>query len=61
MDLSKVSPGRREVLERIALYERERRFDEDVENDPPAPVLLPPRRRGSQLPPRRLYFCLDIT
>lgn len=41
MDLSKVSPGRREVLERIALYERERRFDEDVENDPPAPVLLP--------------------
>ena len=27
----------------------------------PAPVLLPPRRRGSQLPPRRLYFCLDIT
>ena len=41
MDLSKVSPGRREVLERIAQYERERRFDEDVENDPPAPVLLP--------------------
>ena len=27
----------------------------------PAPVLLPPCRRGSQLPPRRLYFCLDIT
>lgn len=41
MDLSKVSPGRREVLERIERYERERRFDEDVENDPPAPVLLP--------------------
>ena len=41
MDLSKVSPGRREVLERIEQYEREGRFDEDVENDPPAPVLMP--------------------
>lgn len=41
MDLTKVSPERREVLERRARYEAERRFDEDVENDPPAPVLMP--------------------
>lgn len=41
MDLTKVSPGRREILERIAKYEAEGRFDEDVENDPPAPVLMP--------------------
>lgn len=41
MDLNNVAPDRREVLEKIALYERQRRFDEDVENDPPAPVLLP--------------------
>ena len=40
-DLTKVSPGRREVLEKIALYESERRFDEDVENDPPTKPLLP--------------------
>ena len=43
MDLNNVAPDRREVLEKIALYERQRRFDEDVENDPPAPVLLPDR------------------
>ena len=41
MDLTNVSPGRREVLERIALFERQRRFDEDVENDPPTVTLLP--------------------
>lgn len=41
MDLEKVSEGRREVLARIAQYEAEGRFDEDVENDPPAPVLMP--------------------
>ena len=34
MDLNNVAPDRREVLEKIALYERQRRFDEDVENDP---------------------------
>ncbi len=36
-----LSEGRREVLEKIALYEKEGRFDEDVENDPEAPELLP--------------------
>ncbi len=41
MDLTNVSPDRREVLEKIALYEREERFDEDVENDPPTIVLTP--------------------
>ena len=41
MDLTNVSPDRREVLERIALFERQRRFDEDVENDPPTVTLLP--------------------
>lgn len=41
MDLSKVSPQRREILNRIAEYERTGRFDEDVENDPEAPELLP--------------------
>ncbi|MBQ8658312.1 MAG: 1-acyl-sn-glycerol-3-phosphate acyltransferase [Clostridia bacterium] len=41
MDESKVSPARREILEKIKQYEREGRFDEDVENDPPAPELLP--------------------
>lgn len=40
-DLTKVSPNRREILEKIALYESERRFDEDVENDPPTKPLLP--------------------
>ena len=40
-DLMKVSPDRREVLEKIALYESERRFDEDVEDDPPTKPLLP--------------------
>lgn len=33
--------GRRAVLEKIAQYEREGRFDEDVEDDPPSKVLLP--------------------
>ena len=36
-----LSPDRREVLQRIQEYEKARRFDEDVENDPPAPELLP--------------------
>lgn len=35
MDLNNVAPDRREVLEKIALYERQRRFDEDMENDRP--------------------------
>ncbi len=41
MDLSKVSNGRRQVLERIEDYERQGRFHEPVEEDPPAPELLP--------------------
>lgn len=41
MDLSKVSPERRAVLKRIEEYEKEGKFDADVENDPPAPELLP--------------------
>ena len=35
------SPERLAILEKIAQYEREERFDEDVENDPPSRVLLP--------------------
>ena len=41
MDLTKISPERLEVLERIKEYEKAGRFDEDVENDPEAPELLP--------------------
>ena len=41
MDLTKISPQRREILEKIRLYEKEGRFDEDVENDPEAKELLP--------------------
>ena len=41
MDLSKVSPAKREVLERIALYEKEGKFHESVEEDPPAKELTP--------------------
>ena len=41
MDETKLSPDRVEVLKRITEYERDGRFDEDVENDPPAPELLP--------------------
>ena len=35
------SPERLAILEKITLLEREGRFDEDVENDPPSRVLLP--------------------
>lgn len=41
MDMEKISPQKRELLEKIARYEREGKFDEPVENDPPAPVLMP--------------------
>ena len=41
MDLSKISPERRAVLERIEEYERAGRFNEDLEDDPDAPELLP--------------------
>ncbi len=41
LDMEKISPDRREILQKIEQYEREGRFDEDVENDPPAPELLP--------------------
>ncbi len=36
-----LAPDRLQVLKKIELYEREGRFDEDVEDDPPAPVLTP--------------------
>lgn len=38
---SKKDPGRVAILEKIALYEREGLFDQDVEEDPESPVLLP--------------------
>ena len=41
MDLSKISAERLEILNRIEEYEKEGRFHESVENDPPAPELLP--------------------
>ena len=41
MDITKISPERLEVLARIQEYEKAGRFDEDVENDPEAPELLP--------------------
>ncbi len=41
MDVTKVSEERRAVLQKIKEYERLSRFDEDVEDDPPAPELLP--------------------
>ena len=41
MDLTKISPEKAEVLKRIKEYEKEGRFHECVENDPPAPELLP--------------------
>lgn len=36
-----MSEDRKKILQRIAQFEREGRFDEDVEEDPPAPVLMP--------------------
>lgn len=41
MDVTKVSEERRAVLQKIKEYERLSHFDEDVEDDPPAPELLP--------------------
>lgn len=41
MDETKLSPDRKEVLDRIKEYEKKGLFDQDVENDPPAPELLP--------------------
>ena len=41
MDLSKISPERQEILNRILQYEKEKKFDVPVENDPDAPELLP--------------------
>ena len=46
MDISKVSEERRAILAKIEQFEREGRFDEDVENDPPAPELLPEQVYG---------------
>ena len=41
MDLSKVSEGRKQVLDKIREYERQGRFHEAVVDDPPAPELTP--------------------
>ncbi len=41
METANISPERAEVLKRIEEYEKEGRFDEAVEQDPPAPELLP--------------------
>lgn len=41
MDYEKLTPERRAVMDRIKQYEAEGRFDEDVEDDAPAPVLMP--------------------
>jgi 1-acyl-sn-glycerol-3-phosphate acyltransferase len=41
MDLSKISPQRREILKRIEEYEKAGRFDEDVEDDPEGKELFP--------------------
>lgn len=35
------SQDRLEILKKIEVYEQERQFDIDVENDPPAPMLMP--------------------
>lgn len=41
MDVSKISPQRLEILDRIEEYEKKGLFNESVENDPEAPELLP--------------------
>ena len=41
MDEMKLAPDRVEVLKKIEEYEKKGWFDQDVENDPPAPELLP--------------------
>lgn len=40
-DMNIDNSGRRAIVEKIAQYEREGRFDEDVEEDPPSKVLYP--------------------
>lgn len=55
------SKDRLAILDKIALYEKEGRFDEDVEDDPPAPPLMPddidylPKNIGSKLRTRYAY------
>ncbi len=41
MDSTKISAERQAILDKIKRYEMEGRFDEDVEEDPEAPELLP--------------------
>ncbi len=41
MDETKLAPDRVEILKKIEEYEKKGWFDQDVENDPPAPELLP--------------------
>ncbi len=55
------SKDRLEILDRIAQFEREGRFDEDVENDPPTKELLPEqidylRRKPSSRIKRKLAY-----
>ena len=41
MEYEKLSPYRKQVYDRIKQYEKEEKFDCDVEDDPPSPVLMP--------------------
>ncbi len=41
METTQISPAKLEILKRIEEYEREGKFDQSVENDPPAPELKP--------------------
>jgi 1-acyl-sn-glycerol-3-phosphate acyltransferase len=41
MNTQQLSPDRQEILKKIAEYERNGIWDKDVENDPPAPTLMP--------------------
>lgn len=56
------SQARLDIIEKIAQYEREGRFDEDVEEDPPGKQLKPedinylPKRTYSKLKTRMVYY-----
>ena len=41
MEYEKLSSYRKQVYDRIKQYEKEEKFDCDVEDDPPSPVLMP--------------------
>lgn len=65
MDETKIAPDRLEVLAKIKQYEREGRFDEDVENDPKAPELTPDKvdylckKLSSKISRKIANFCAD--